>query len=250
MKKLAYLAALAATIAAAPASADGGYLGASYSSVDRSLCSTATDVDVVAVGGAAMLGAHVQVDGQYVNLEGGDCDQLNLGAHLFSRNGQFLWGGYAGYNTFAIPSDTVEEWTIALEGQFYVARTTLSGAVGYTNFETGAGGRDMWSVDGEVRHFLTDNFSIQANAGYADPDAALIGDGWVMGIGAEYQFANLPISVYGGWQRADLFEEIDSVGIGIRYSWNASLLERNRSGASLNRPIGLVERLSGVFSPR
>jgi hypothetical protein len=250
MKTLAYVTALAAAIAAAPAFAEGGYLGASYSLVDRTLCSTATDVDVAAASGAVALGEHVQVDGQYVNIDGGDCDQVNLGAHLFNRGERLLWGGYAGYNTFSDAGATVEEWTAALEGQLYFARTTLSGAVGYTNFDSGSGGRDMWSVDAEARHFVTDNFSIQANAGYADPDAALIGDGWAVGIGAEYQFADMPISIHGGWQRTDFAEEIDAVGVGVRYSGNASLFERNRAGASLNRPIGFIERLAGAFSPR
>lgn len=90
MRKLAYLAVVTATIVAAPAYADGGYLGVAYSQADRSFGSTASDVDVVAVSGAAMLGEHVQVDGIYVNIEGGDSDHTGLSAHLFDRNDRFL----------------------------------------------------------------------------------------------------------------------------------------------------------------
>jgi len=62
------------------------------------------------------------------------------------------------------------------------------------------------------------------------------------GIGAEYQLASLPISIFGGWQHAeidDIDSDADTLGIGVRYNFGGSLFERNRSGASLARGGGL-----------
>lgn len=251
MKNLVYLAALAAAFVGGRAYAEGGYIGASYSNMDRTLCGgTARDIESAAASGAATLGQHVQLDGQYANIDTGECDHLSLAAHLFSRNERFLWGGYVGRTSLTAVAGSVDEWHAGLEGQLYLARTTLTGAAGYTSFDVGGASREVWSFDAEARHFFGDNFSVQANAGYADADASLIGDGWSIGLGAEYQLANAPISIYGGWQRADFAEEIESVGLGVRYSWNATLFERNRSGPSLNRPQGVIERVSGGYSPR
>jgi hypothetical protein len=119
---------------------------------------------------------------------------------------------------------------------------------------SGGSGFDVWTADAEARYFITDNLSVHGNVGYVDPESAvIIGEGWVGGLGGEYQFAGMPISIYGGWQHSDFEgvpEEVDTIGLGVRYSWNATLYERNRSGPSLHRPQGIVERLSGAFAPR
>jgi len=249
MKKLAYLAAIAASIAAAPAYAEGGYLGVSYSVVDAG--SLGDDRDVIAVNGAAMLGEHVQIDAAYANIDGGDADNVAVSAHLFSRNDRFLWGAYVGFDTTseAFTGSGVGEWSAGIEGQLYLDRATLTAAAGYTEVDLG-GGSEAWTADIEGRYFVTDNFSIQGNVGYAEPESGvIIGDGWVGGVGAEYQFSGMPISIYGGWQHLDfsgLPDERDAIGVGVRYSWNATLFERNRAGPGLHRPQGLFDRIFGA----
>jgi hypothetical protein len=249
MKKLVYLSALAASLAAAPAFAEGGYVGASYIQSDEFFGSS--DVDGFALTGAAALGDNVQLDGGFANLDDEDFDATHFGAHVFSRSPNFLWGGYVGFNTAAIGAQGFDEWTAALEGQVYLPQTTVSGALSYSEFGFSSDS-EGWGIDAEVRHFFNDNFSIQGNAGYFEPeDDVITGEVSTVGFGAEYRFANTPVSLFGAWQRSD-FEpgEVDSFNLGVRYNWNATLLDRDRSGPGLVRPRGFLERLAAGASPR
>lgn len=250
MKKLVYLGALAATLAAAPAFAEGGYVGASYIQADDVFGSS--DADGFAVTGAAALGDNAQLEGGFASIDDEDFDATHFGAHVFSRSPNFLWGGYLGFNTVSFgASGGIDEWTVALEGQFYLPQTTFSGALSYTEFEV-ASARQGWAIDAEVRHFFNDNFSVHGGAGYFEPESGVItGEISTVGIGAEYQFAGAPMSLFGGWQRSDFDPaEVDSFNLGVRYNWNATLLERNRSGPSLVRPLGFIERRAAGISPR
>lgn len=249
MKKLVYLGALAASLAAAPAFAEGGYMGASYIQADEFFGSS--DADGFAVTGAAALGDNAQLDGGFASIDDEDFDATHFGAHLFSRSPSFLWGGYVGFNTVSIGTQGIDEWTAALEGQFYLPQTTFSGALSYTEFES-AGESEASAIDAEVRHFFNDNFSVHGSAGYFDPESGVItGQITTLGVGAEYQFAAAPVSLFGGWQRSDFDPaEVDSFNVGVRYNWNATLLERDRSGPGLVRPRGFIERLAAGMSPR
>lgn len=249
MKKLAHLGALAAALTAAPAFAEGGYVGAAYVQADELIGSS--DVDGFAVGGAAALGDNVQLEGGAASIDDGNFDTTHFGAHLFSRGQGFLWGGYLGFDTVGLGIGSVDEWTAALEGQVYLPQTTLSGALSYTEFEA-VSDSYAWAIDAEARHFFNDNFSVHANVGYSEPESGVItGEISIVGIGGEYQFAGAPVSVFGGWQRSDFDPaEVDSFNIGVRYNWNATLFERDRSGPGLVRPLGFIERSAPGISPR
>lgn len=250
MKKLLIGVALLGLAAPGVAAAQSGYAGLSYSTNDD------TDLDTTALSGAAAIGSNFQLDAGYASVDGGSdtLDTWNIGGHLFARSGNFLWGGYVGYNSFDAGS-SLDEWNAAGEMQYYADRTTFSATLGYTQSEFFVD-IDQWSLDGEVRHFVTDNFSIQGNLGFASAEADSSStdlDSTTYGVGAEWQFASAPISIYGGWQTYD-FDGSDSssLGIGARWNWGGTtLLERNRSGASLGRPRGFLERLLvGDATPR
>jgi hypothetical protein len=111
-------------------------------------------------------------------------------------------------------------------------------------------------LDGEGRFFLTENLSVQGNLGYGDLDSDFGGtDYWTGGIGAEWLIPGAAVSINGGWQHldADGFE-VDSLGVGVRWNFGGgSLLERNRSGASLRRvtPTAVeLEFVGGGYVPR
>lgn len=249
MKRIAWMSAVGALLAAAPAMAQG-HAGISYQNIDDA------DLDSIAISGSAMLGENVQVDGRYAFLDadgGGDGDAFALGGHLLQRGGGHFWGGYLGYQQ--VDDDggfDVDEFTVALEGGLYVDRTTWSGAVSYTNADFIAD-VDQWAIDGEARHFLTDTFSLQGNVGLFTLDGGGGDeDGWTAGVGGEVQIEGTPFSVHAGYQHVDFDgDSAGSVGIGARMAFGGqSLFARNRSGAGLNRPVGVIDRLVGDLSPR
>jgi hypothetical protein len=256
MRKFALMSAAAALAAASPVLAQdgGGYVGGSYTHVS----SSGDEADAWSLNGAAAFGDHFQIDGQYANFEAeGASDSIDffgIGGHAFMRNAEWLLGGYLGYNQADFSGDDVDEWNAALQGQAYLERTTLSGALSYGNTDFPVlGDFDHWAVDGEIRHFFADNFSIQGNAGYADVEDLAV-DASTFGVGAEWQFEGAPVSIHGGYQRSttDLFgaDDVDNFGVGVRLNWGGSLLERNRSGAGLARPLSLLERAFGGLAPR
>jgi hypothetical protein len=259
MRKLMIGAAalLAVCVAAPAASAATGYVDASYARarVDVGAGAPKNDIDLAGVGGVVAFDANalgVQLDGSYANAnaDGGDANIASVGAHVYKRTNQWLAGGYAGYaNVDPDNGDSVAEWTVAAEGQYYMTRTTLGAALVYSN--SNDANVDTWTLEGDAKHFYTDNFSVSANLalGKANPDVGGDSNLWAAGLGAEYQFAGAPVSVFGGYQHAEFDNDggdIDTFGIGARWNFGSSLIERNRSGGDLRRHGGAVGRLFGV----
>jgi hypothetical protein len=238
-KQIAFLgAAAAALMMAGTAHADGGYVGVQYTD------SSDTDITSWGINGA-FAASNFQFDAGYANADAGfgsNVDEFSVGAHLFSRSDEWLWGGYAGYNHFSGAGDA-GEWTVALQTQFYLPRTTISGNLSYSGTSDTPADFNTTQIDGEARFFGTDNFSFQGNLGYGNVDGSgSSGNYWTYGVGAEYQFDAAPISIYGGWQGVNIDGGGDFNGwsIGIRYNWGGTLLQRNRSGAGLSSPHGFL----------
>jgi len=255
----AALAALAApSIAAAQAT---GYVDLGYVNSNLEQFGTDTDVDTIVASGSVAFdmgtGLGVQLDARVGNAEpdsGSDIDFWGLGGHVYTRQGDWLFGGYAGFGNIEATGSDIDEWTAALEAQYYLARTTIDGAVSFSETD-GGGGTDIetTALDVGVRHFVTDNFSIGGNVGFANVDTGAGGDADATSIGveAEWQMATLPISIFGGYQRTEVDIpgdlEVDSFGIGVRYNWGGTLFDRDRSGAGLRRrPGGIARILGGV----
>jgi|CXWL01.1.fsa_nt_gi hypothetical protein len=255
MQKTTFLGAAAiALMAATSAHAQSGFVGLSYQSSDD------TNIDTIALSGSVAAGANFQLDGRYASLEasgggGSSIDAWNVGGHLFSRGEQWLWGGYIGFNTLDVGGGfSVDDTTFALETQYFMARTTFSGALGYTTSDLFGADLKQTALDLELRHFVSDNFSIQGNVGFGNVDGGGGSDADVSGygIGAEAQLGSAPVSIYGGFQHAELDggSGVDSIGIGARWNFGGSLFDRNRSGAGLNRPSNFIDHFFGELSPR
>jgi hypothetical protein len=231
--KLFVGAAIAALMTAGAAHAQG-HVGLSYQNTDFG---SGSDLSTITVDGAALLGSNFQVNGAYSSIEDGDGDAFSIDGFLFSRNDTSAFGAYLGYQSLDLGgSSNADSWGIGGFGQLYTGNTTWSGQLGYNDTE---GDISVIHVDGEARHFFSDNFSAQLNLGYGDVDVSG-GSGtdfWSGGIGAEWQFTGAPISIYGGWQHIDLDGgDADTIGAGVRWNFGGgTLLEQNRSGASFRR---------------
>jgi hypothetical protein len=243
-KQIAFIgAAAAALMMAGTAHADGGYVGLSYNNNSDS------DVNSWTVDGA-FASSNFQVDGGYTHFSDFDANQWDIGGHLFSRSDTWLWGAYAGYNNISQDGlDDLSEWTVALQTQFYMPRTTISGDLSYSQVSDFPflGDITTTQLSGEARFFATDNFSFQGNLGWGNLDADGVGsdDFWSYGVGAEWQADSFPVSIFANWEgfNSDDVSSDGSWRIGVRYNWGGTLLQRNRSGAGLNRPGGILDAI-------
>src|SRR5690606_9623040 len=101
----------------------------------------------------------------------------------------------------------------------------------------------LWSVRGEARYFVSDNFRLDGGLGFANVDVGPADDDmWSIGVGGEYQCASTPWSITAGYERAALDEldvAVEPFGIGLRYSLGGDLQGRERSGADLGAAVSL-----------
>ncbi|MES1202485.1 MAG: outer membrane beta-barrel protein [Pseudomonadota bacterium] len=268
MRKLILGAVAALAICAVPAvaSAQGGYVDLGYAYSD----SDAQDnhVDTWTVGGATAFdlgGLGAQVDGRYNNAssEGvsNDLNVWSVGGHLYKRDSSFLIGGYVGYNNYDTGvDDNLDEWTVAGETQFYMPQSTVSASLSYSDVKDAFVTDDfkVWSIDGDYKYFLNDNWSLHGGLGYGQGDAGDAGDSidiWQAGVGTEYQLASVPVSFFANYRHSSLSGsgavddvDADSLSVGVRYNFGGSLMDRDRSGAGLSTPAGAFQRLIGVFT--
>lgn len=254
-KMIIGVAAMLAVAAPGAALAQTGYVDAAYTNSSVEVGPFDADGDGYRVGGAVAFDAHalgVQLDADVGAIEadgGGDADFWNVGGHVYTRNAAYLIGGFANYgNVDAGGGGDDDYWTVGVEGQYYLARTTLNGAVSYS--EADDSDLEVTGIDLGARHFITDNFAIDGGVGFANAEAGG-GDADVvaLNLGAEYQFDAYPISVFGGYQRAEVDDfdvESDALTIGVRYNFGGTLFDRDRSGASLGRGAG-AGRLLGLL---
>lgn len=248
-RKIAFLGAAVVALMAAGAAQAGtgaGYVGVNYNGSDED------DANSWGVNGAAVLddsatGFNIQVDGAYNTFNDLDANVIGIGMHAFTRSENWLVGAYAGYDTVDDDSNTdINEWTVAAQTQFYMDRITLSADLSYGGLNLLGEDLDTTQIDGEVRYFATDNFSVQGNVGFGKLDSDF-GDGNfnTYGAGAEWKLDASPISFVAGVQNFDPEngDSSTSYSVGVRYAWGGSLLERNRSGAGLNQPQGFLAAL-------
>jgi hypothetical protein len=221
-------AALAGIVAPSVAAAQDepqniAYVGLDYANVD---IEDVGSEDALGISASGLLAKNFVVDVAIANSE--DATAWGATGHLFWNNDQFLLGGFLGVGS---DGDIVSR-VGGVEGQLYLGRATLAGAVGY------AGGDETdsntVSAEAEARFFLTDNFRIAANGGWIDVDE--VGEGYTYGASAEYQLSAAPISIGVGYSHGtsdDTDEETDSVLATLRYNFGGSLLVRDRAGVGL-----------------
>lgn len=248
MKKyLLGAAAALAFVAPGVASAQSGHIDLGYGTTDIS----GGDIDSTTLGGAYSWGGNgtvgFQVDGNLGWHEfdgGGDVDTYNFGGHAFVRDTGHLIGGFVNFgNTDFGGGFDYDYWTIGAEGAIYMNRTTIDGALSWSDSEDLD--TSLTALDLGLTHFVTDNFSLGANVGFGEIDGG--SDFTTLGVGAEYQFAAMPISLYGGYSTTDFDgSDADTLSVGVRYNFGGTLFDRDRSGASLTRNGGFG-RLGGVL---
>lgn len=127
------------------------------------------------------------------------------------------------------------QWAVGAVAQKYFDTVTLSGAINYASIDDIDA--DVWSLGGELRYFVTDNFRVDGGVNWAVakvPGSDV--NGWNVGLDAEYQFAGTPWSLTGGYSHANVEDadlDSDTFTVGFRYSFGGDLKARDRSGADL-----------------
>ncbi len=237
-------AALAAAAAPGVAAAQAtGYVGAVYSNSDFG--GATDDVDAWGAEGAVAFSGSgsivFEVDASVVTTDdsgGGDDTGYGLVGHLYGRNDDHLFGGFVGI----AGSDSSETWIAGLEANKYFANWTLAGALFYGNNDDADA--DGFGANVEGRFFLSDNFRLNGNIGWVSVDAGTAGDDDAMlyGVGGEFQFPTVPISIGAGWNTIDFDGgDVDTWTVGVRYNFGGTTLrDRDRNGASQASVVGLA----------
>lgn len=246
MKKMLLGAAAAVAMIALPtaAHADGGYIDVVGGNDDITLTGLGSaDSNFWGVDGV-FSGSNVQLGAHYSTFDESSNDVWSVDGHLFTRNDKWQLGAGVGYSD----ADSTSEWAVAGEGLLFLDRTTLGADIVYSNADDTD--TTAWSIDGEARFFLTDNFRVGVNAGWGSIDAGSGGDADVTSLGAnaEWQFDNTPFSVFVGYNHTDAdVIESDAWGLGARWNFgSSSLIDRDRHGANLRSTTGIFSRLLGL----
>lgn len=225
------------------AAAQAGYVGAAISNTEFD---AGDDFDSYGVEGAVAFAGSGSIVFE-VDAALSDSDDTDMGyglvGHVYSRNDSHLIGGFVG----VAGSDDSETWTVGVEAAKYYTDWTLAGAVAYGNNDDF--GSDGWGANAEARYFINDNFRLNGNIGFATIDYDSFGedDAFSYGLGGEYQFAALPVSVAAGWSHVEFDEvdtEADTLSLAVRYNWGGTLRDRDRNGAS---QAGVLGSLGSAF---
>ena len=147
-----------------------------------------------------------------------------------------LGNGYrvGAFTALSRPSnDTL--WAVGAEAQKYLENVTLTGLVAYG--QSNELDADLWAVRGEARYFVSDNFRLNAGAGWSRIDTNVDADLWDVNAGGEYKFANSGWSTFAKYTHAESKDlaklNSDAVKVGFRYTFGGSLKDRDRAGADL-----------------
>lgn len=212
----------------------------------------------VPLGSAIGVQADVGYARDPLNFPGAPFDislkSTTVAAHVFYRNSdQFLLGviGQTNFNTLAAQEFNLDtkQYFIGGEGQVYLNNVTLGAQVAYRKDSLSLG-QDL-SMDGivataEAKYFINSNWSLGLKGEYS----RIVLDGedvnvkqWRLGLGTERRLSSVPVSLFAnlnyGEGKANVFEDVKlhdtrfMVGIKINFG-SGTLLERNRSGASLD----------------
>ena len=155
-------------------------------------------------------------------------------------------------NSIGMLSNT--RYFVGAEGQYYLKNVTLYGQAVYQTGKFGMGSTidaDGVTLAGQVRYFAKPNLSFTLKGSYEKLNTKMSLDhsGWLVGGKGEYRYAKLPISTFvevdyrGGkfTVPGSSFKEHETRAMaGVKFHFGSkSLLERDRSGASLDpvRPL-------------
>lgn len=237
MKSLFLATAAVAAFAAAPAFAQSGPVGSvgvTYSNVEADFGGFKADADAYAIDGVVAVDAFQGWTATFAGSVAHDDDANDTSvagtAHLTTVvNSDLRLGGFVG----AADAGSETAWTFGGEVQKYLANATLTGSLAYTTADDID--VDAWTVGADAAIYPMANLRLNAGVSYSDLDIAGFGaDLWTYGVGAEYEIANTPFSVVGGFTRGDVEDlTVDTWSLGLRYSFGGGLQARDRAGAAL-----------------
>lgn len=237
---LAASAALVLGWAGQAAAAPVGHVGLDYSRANLSVDSVGdVNANVWTGEGSVVFPAtaslNVALDGAVQNF-GADGDSTtteNATVHAdFRVSDKALAGGFVGVEN----SDNVTLWGGGVEGQYTGQTGGVMGQVGYGT-SSDLNNADFWGERVEGRFYGNDNLRFAGHVGALQIKGG--GDStnlWNVGVDAEYQFASMPVSVWGGYERdswddANLTSDVFSVG--VRYNFGGSLHDRDAAGSTM-----------------
>jgi hypothetical protein len=235
-------AALAAVAAPGVAAAQAtGYVGLVYNNSDFG---AGDDADAWGAEGAVAFAGSgsivFEVDASVLTSDASGDDETGIGAvgHIYGRNDDHLFGGFVGI----AHTDETDTWIAGLEANKNFTNWTLAGSLFYGNNDDADA--DGWGANAEGRFFINDNFRLNANIGWVTVDSVGGGDDDAMlyGVGGEFQFPTMPISIGAGWSTADFDGgDVDTWSAAVRYNFGGTTLrDRDRSGASQASVVGLA----------
>jgi hypothetical protein len=228
-------AAILALAVPGVAAAQTGYVGVQAGNVDFD---GGGDDDFYGVEGAVAFAGSgsivFEVNAGYTDFDEGD-EGYGLVGHVYGRNDDHLFGAFVGISS----NDDDDAYIVGLEANKYFTNWTLAGAVAYA--EADDSDADGYGVNAEARYFINDNFRLDANLGWANIDTgAGDDDAFAYGVGGEYQFASLPVSVTANYGTVDFDGgDVDTWSVGLRYNWGGTLRDRDRNGASQASLVGI-----------
>lgn len=184
--------------------------------------------------------------------------------HLYLRpSDQYLLGGFAqfgrdSYEFADTPFYEADRSYGGIEGQVYLDNLTLNAQLGLAGYSGLGADGEGWFGTLEARYFITPDFKLSASAGLFKIDFeaadAVLGQNLtnlVLGIGAEYKLADLPLSLTANLDYGRSTTSIDGYGehkatralVGLKFALGEdTLLDRDRKGSTLN-PIWPSEYL-------
>lgn len=242
--KIFATAALAAVAISAPAFAQSsgaqniGSIGAAVSYTDiNTKFGGAHGTSAVIDGSVAisLTGAWTVTANGDVSISDNDLssDTVASGAaHLTTKIGDSWRVG--GFTALSRPAnDTV--WAVGGEAHKYLSNVTLSGLAAYG--QSNDLDADLYTVRGDIRYFVSDNFRLDAGAAWSRIDTNINADLWDVNVGGEYKFANTGWSTFAKYTHSESDDlaklNADAVKVGVRYTFGGSLKDRDRAGADL-----------------
>ncbi|HZW14835.1 MAG TPA: hypothetical protein VFF66_01140 [Brevundimonas sp.] len=254
MKSLFLATAAAAAFVAAPALAqDGiGSIGVVYSNSDLDVAGLEAEAENATIDAAVAIPVTadwtVTLDGGFAHSFDDFADSntnISGRVHATTLVGGVRVGGFAG------ASEVYGEqlWSVGAEAQTYLDKVTLTGSVAYETLDGVEA--DIWTVAGDASYFINPNFRINGGAGWTTVDAGgLDVDGWQANVGGEYRIPGTGMGVVAGFTHAELEDvdvSMDTISVGLRFSFGGNLQSRERAGADLGRTAAGVGGMAGAL---